>query len=186
MPGVLFVLNEQGEVIKWNAHSTDVFGLTDGEISRQPAEAFVHDDDKELIRESIANVFEEGHARVELKLYTAGDNTAIYDFIANKFQQHDQTYIVGSGVDVTKQKNLEKKCKLRCMKNTRSACKQKQVGTSLKRCLKKPPTPKCLLEGSEMRFVIANKAYREVVGQDNVIGKRVIEVNTRSPTTGIH
>jgi two-component sensor histidine kinase len=38
------------------------------------------------------------------------------------------------------------------------------------------PSPKCLVEGPELRYVIANKAYRQVVGQDDIIGKRVVDV----------
>jgi two-component sensor histidine kinase len=38
------------------------------------------------------------------------------------------------------------------------------------------PSPKCLLEGPEFRYVIANKAYRQVIGQENIIGKRLADV----------
>lgn len=185
MPGVFFVLNSQGETIRWNNHSTEVFGLTPDEIKGRSAEEFVHEDDKELIRQEIAKVLEGGRSRVELQLYTAGDNTAFYDFIANRFRQDGETYIVGSGVDVSAQKELEKRLNASLKKESKQRKQAEGDRDKLRKMFERAPSVKCVLEGEDLRFVIANQSYRELVGGKEIIGKRIIDVIPEIEEQGI-
>ncbi len=185
LPGIFFLLNEKGEVIRWNDHSTDVFGLTSQEIEGRPAVDFVHEEDKQRILNEIAKVFEEGHSTVELKLNTADNSTAFYRFVANKFQQDDRTYIIGSGVDVTKQKELEHILSSLLQEEQTQRKEAESDRDKLKKMFEKAPSPKCVLEGPEFRYVIANESYRKVIGKDDIIGKKLTDVLPEIESQGI-
>lgn len=176
LPGVFFVLNEVGETIRWNKRAIELFGLTPEEIDGRPAADFAHDDDKELFQQEISKVFEVGRTNVEIKLSTAGNTTAVYWFVANRFHQNGQTYIAVSGVDVSQKKALEKMIDSLLQEEKSQRKKAEGDRDKLKEMFEKAPSPKCVLEGSELRFVIANDSYREVVGQEDIVGKKLVDV----------
>ncbi|MDZ7691912.1 MAG: PAS domain-containing protein [Balneolaceae bacterium] len=105
-----------------------------------------------------------------------GGNTAEFRFSAERFEQNDQVYIIGTGVDITKQKELEGKLNASLQQESAQRKKAEADREKLKEMFEEPPTPKCVMEGPEFRYVIANKAYQEVVGQQTIIGKKLTDV----------
>ncbi|MDZ7680461.1 MAG: histidine kinase dimerization/phosphoacceptor domain -containing protein [Fodinibius sp.] len=79
-------------------------------------------------------------------------------------------------MDITKQMELQEQLNASLAKEQELRKKAETDRDKLKTMFEKAPTPKCLLEGREMTFVIANKAYEQVVGQEDIVGKRVDEV----------
>lgn len=175
LPGVFYTLSDEGEVIRCNDHSTEVFGMSSDEIIGRSAADFVSEADKNLVPEKIQSVLEKGYEAFEITLNTA-DGTAVYRFNAERLQQNDQTYIIGTGVDVSKQKELEEQLSSLLKEEHHQRKKAEADRDKLKEMFEEAPSPKCVLEGPELRYVIANKAYREVVGQQNIVGKRVADV----------
>ncbi len=106
MPGVFYVLDEQGKVVRTNEHSAEIFGLSREQIEGGLAENFIADDDKEKLPEEIQKVLEEGYGSLDMKVNTAS-GPAVYRFIKERLEQDNQTYVVGIGVDITKQKELQ-------------------------------------------------------------------------------
>ncbi len=176
LPGVFFVLDHEGHVVRCNDHSTEVFGQPLDEIIGRSAAEFVHESDQEKVPEEVRRVLDEGYRMFELTLNTAGGNTAIYRFNAERLEQNDQTYIIGTGLDVTKKKELEEQLNTLLQEEHAQRKKAEADRDKLKEMFEEAPTPKCVLEGPELRYVIANKSYRQVVGQENIIGNRVIDV----------
>lgn len=176
MPGTFFVLNEQGQVIRWNKNVNNVLGLSDDEIEGLPASNFVHESDKQLVVRELEKVFEEGHTSVELTLKIADGETATYQFVANRIQQEDQTYIIGSGIDISQQKELENKINALLEEESRQRRQAESDRDTLAAIFEKTPSPKCMLQGPEFRFAIANQAYCELVGQRDILGKKLTDV----------
>lgn len=176
LPGLFYVLNQKGEVVRFNDHAIELFGVpADKIIGRSPAD-FVHESDQEKVPEEIRSVLEEGYREFEMTLDTAGGNTAIYQFNARRLEQNGQTFIIGTGLDITEKKRLEEQLGSLLQKEHVQRKKAEDDRDKLKEMFEEAPSPKCLLEGPELRYVIANKAYRQVVGQEDIIGKRVIDV----------
>ena len=176
LPGLFYVLDQEGRVVRFNDHSTEVFGMPANEIiGRSPAE-FVHESDQEKVPKEIRAVLEEGYREFEITLNIAGGDTAIYQFNAERLKQHDQIFIIGTGLDVTKKKELEEQLNTLLQEEHVQRKKAEADRDRLQEMFEEAPTPKCLLEGPELRYVIANKAYRKVVGQEDIIGKRVVDV----------
>ncbi|MFH5886379.1 PAS domain S-box protein [Halalkalibaculum sp. DA3122] len=176
LPGVFFMLDEAGVVVRCNNHSTEVFGLPVEELTGRPAVEFVYEDDKEQVPVQIRNVLDEGYSTFELTLNIAGGNTAVYRFNAERLEQNNQTFIIGTGLDITKMKELEKQLSSLLQEEHAERMKAEADRDKLKEMFEEAPSPKCLLEGPELRYVIANKAYRQVVGQEEILGKRIADV----------
>ncbi len=175
LPGVFYVLSAEGEIIQCNDHSSEVFGIPSEEITGRPVVEFVHEPDKDLVPEKIQRVLKDGYHVFELMLNTA-EGTALYKFNAEKLQQDKQTYIISTGVDVTKQKQLEQQLSLLLEEEHYQRVKAENDRDKLKEMFEEAPSPKCVLEGSDLRYVIANKAYRQVVGQEDILGRRLTEI----------
>lgn len=176
LPGLFYVLDHEGKVIRFNAHATEVFGMpTEKIIGRSPAD-FVHESDQEKVPKEIQAVLEEGYREFEITLNTAGGNTAIYQFNAERLEQNGQLFIIGTGLDITEKNELEEQLSFLLHEEHVQRKKAEADRDKLKETFEEAPTPKCVLEGPELRYVIANKAYRQVVGQENIMGKRIIDI----------
>ena len=176
LPGLFYVLDEEGKVVRFNERATDVFGIPADEIvHRSPAE-FVDESDQGKVPKEIRAVLEEGYREFEITLKTKGGNTAIYQFNAERIEQNNQTFIIGTGLDITEKKELEKELNLLLEQEHVQRKKAEADRDKLKEMFEEAPSPKCVMEGPELRYVIANEAYRQVVGQENIVGKRVDEV----------
>ncbi len=176
LPGVFYVLDQEGKIVRFNEKSADVFGLPVEEIQGQSAAAFVHESDKEKVPQQIRKVLEEGYQVFELRLNVAGGDTAVFRFNAEQLVQDGETYIIGTGIDISEQKELEKRLSSLLEQEHVQRKKAEADRDKLEEMFEEAPSPKCMLEGPELRYVIANKAYREVVGKGDIIGKRVDEV----------
>ncbi|SHG33723.1 PAS domain S-box-containing protein [Fodinibius roseus] len=176
LPGVFYVLDHQGHVVRFNDHAMEVFGLSADQFIGRSAAEFVHESDREKVPEEIRAVLEEGYRVFELTLKTGDGTPAIYRFNAERLQQSGQTYIIGTGVDVTKKKQLEEQLSSLLQEEHAQRKKAEADRDKLKEMFEEAPSPKCLLEGPELRYVIANKAYRQVVGQEDIVGRPVIDV----------
>ncbi|MBN2731230.1 MAG: PAS domain S-box protein [Balneolaceae bacterium] len=176
LPGVFYVLDQEGRVVQFNEHSIEVFGLPPKEIKGRSAAEFVHETDKQKVPEQIQKVLDEGYQVFELTLNVDGGEQAVFRFNAEKLEQDGQIYIIGTGVDITKQKKLEEQLSSLLQEEHVQRKKAEADRDKLKEMFEEAPSPKCLLEGPELRYVIANKAYRQVVGQEHIIGKKVVDV----------
>ncbi|TYP93619.1 PAS domain S-box-containing protein [Fodinibius salinus] len=176
LPGLFYILNKEGKVVQFNDRATEVFGVpVEKIVGRSPAD-FVHEADQGKVPEEIEAVLEEGYREFEITVEKAGGNTAIYHFNAERLELNDQTFIIGTGLDITEKKELEERLNLLLEQEQVQRKKAEADRDKLKEMFEEAPSPKCMIEGPQLRYVIANKAYREVVGQENIIGKRVDEV----------
>jgi PAS domain S-box-containing protein len=104
MTGLFFVMNRDGKVIRRNE---TMDRLTDDEHrSTRPPLSLVHPDDKARAVRTIAEVFERGVSEVELRVEVAG---VFRDFLINarKMDVHGESFIVGSGIDITERRQAE-------------------------------------------------------------------------------
>ncbi len=108
LPGVFYQMNTDSQLVAWN----HVFACLLGEEGLKAAQVnalnVIADHDKELITHKIAEGFATGYvdAQAELMLAT-GENRCFY-FVANTLILDGKTYLLGTGVDITERKQVEK------------------------------------------------------------------------------
>ncbi len=66
-PDVLYVINPNGQLIKWNSALQQMCGLTHERMMGRPAADFVCEEDRPVVFEGIREVFEKGSASIEVR-----------------------------------------------------------------------------------------------------------------------
>jgi len=101
MPGILYFYDENGRFLRWNKNFEIVSGYSAEEIERMSPLEFFRGDDKQILSERIAEVFETGAAFVEAP-FVAKDGTATrYFFTGRRIVFQGRTCLVGMGIDVS-------------------------------------------------------------------------------------
>ncbi|WP_167631756.1 PAS domain S-box protein [Mariprofundus ferrooxydans] len=107
MPGVFFLLDQQGSLIRWNRNLMELSGRTAEEMASASALDFTHEEDKPLIVSKIREALETGHASVEARLLLK-EGVRLYDFNGFRIETPHGPSIIGIGTDITERKQTEK------------------------------------------------------------------------------
>lgn len=109
VPGMLYLYNENGELVFWNKAHELLTGYTSSELDHFPLSRWYKDDPESLqqvtdgLSATTINGYGEAEANLQLK-----DGTKIpFYFTACPIKIEDQNYFVGIGLDISKQKEAE-------------------------------------------------------------------------------
>jgi PAS domain S-box-containing protein len=107
IPGILYFYDAQGRFLRWNRNFEIVSGYSGEEIARMHPLDFFSGDEKELLRQRIAEVFATGKSSVEAS-FMAKDGTATpYFFTGQRIIFNGAPCLVGMGVDISERKRAE-------------------------------------------------------------------------------
>jgi two-component system cell cycle sensor histidine kinase/response regulator CckA len=112
LPGFFYLINAQGRFLRWNANFEKVSGYSADEIGRlHPLDLFTGEE-KELIRQRIQTVFEQGAADAEAHIVSKTGTRSPYYFTGVRVCLEGQFHLVGMGMDVTERKRAEEGVRL--------------------------------------------------------------------------
>ena len=107
LPGVFYVFSQEGRFLRWNRHFEEITGYSSEELAELHPLDFFRGPDRDHIQERIRQAFEEGAADAEADL-VAKDGTAVaHHFTGHSLELEGEPYLVGMGVDVSRQRELE-------------------------------------------------------------------------------
>jgi PAS domain S-box-containing protein len=107
MPGVLYFYDRNGRFLRWNRNFETVSGYSSDEIARiHPLDFFAHDD-RILLQERIAEVFEKGESAIEAPLLARDGTSTPFFFTGKQVSYDDISCLVGVGIDVSDRKEAE-------------------------------------------------------------------------------
>lgn len=106
LPGLFYMIDENQNYILWNKNFEKKFGYDSNEIEQMHPLDFYHEKDHELITSKIQQVLRTGKAEVEIDIYDKQGNAHRHYVTGRKFETEGTTYIVGSGVDITKRTKI--------------------------------------------------------------------------------
>ena len=107
LPGIFFLLNQQGEIAKIAPNFLEISGYTRDEVNSMSALSFFDGNDKEVIAQKLQEGFERGNAEVEAELVTKFGQKIPYFFSGHRTTIGDQLYLVGLGIDIKERKLAE-------------------------------------------------------------------------------
>jgi len=109
VPDIMFTLDTQGNMVKWNRRVVDVTGYSPEELLNMPALAFVPPEEQPRTAEAIQRAFTEGYAELDGYLLTKEHRVIPYHWTGAllKSPQGDPIGITGVGRDVSDKKRVE-------------------------------------------------------------------------------
>lgn len=108
IPGVFLVLDQKGNVIRWNEYMITNLGYSSEELSEKKAHDFVVEGERSVIQNKINECIKNGKLSLETKVKSKDGQIRDYFFFAKPFEEDDENYLVGVGIDITESKKVKR------------------------------------------------------------------------------
>jgi PAS domain S-box-containing protein len=109
---VFYVVDADGDLLRWNQAVTDVTGYDDDELTSMNVTALFAESDVPRVRAAIETVVDEGAHTIEATLVTKHDHTCPYEFRGRRLDGGgDEPQVVGIGRDISQRKERKRQLK---------------------------------------------------------------------------
>jgi PAS domain S-box-containing protein len=102
LPGLFYVVDEHGRILRANQNLEELSGYTSDEISRMSVLDFFKQSDKSLVAERMQEVFLTGKSAVEASFVAKDQTETPYLFHGKRLMFEDKPCLIGFGIDITK------------------------------------------------------------------------------------
>ncbi|MCZ2458873.1 MAG: PAS domain S-box protein [Chitinophagales bacterium] len=109
LPGVFYLYNQKGVMLRWNKHLEEISGYSHDEIAKMSPVQFFGEDEMEYIKESIQKIFAEGDIVIESHIVTKDKKRIPFYFNGVKIFYESEFCVLGFGVDISEQKKAAEK-----------------------------------------------------------------------------
>ncbi len=108
LPGVFYVYNQQGKLIRWNDALEQVTGYASEEITQlSSALDLIAEDERETVMKRIEQVLTTGEANVEAHILTKNGEAIPHFLTGLRLVRDGEVYGVGVGLDITERKQAD-------------------------------------------------------------------------------
>lgn len=176
IPGIFFVLDEAGRLIRWNDDTNIISGLSDKELKNVNAIERVEASDQIKAGNALQEVKDKGETETKLYLKTRSELKRLYKITASRFNNDGEQFIVGTGIDITQEHRLREELG-RVLEKERERREKIEIDLkNLRDTFDQTPSPRCILEGPDHEFTYANESYKKLVDTKALVGKKLVEV----------
>jgi PAS domain S-box-containing protein len=103
LPGIFYVIDEQGRYLRWNATLERITGYTHEQVAAMRAHDYFRPEYHALLEARMRDVFEHGFGTMEAPLLTADGREIPYLFTGVRTTLNGRTCLVGVALDITQQ-----------------------------------------------------------------------------------
>ncbi len=128
LPGIFFMLDEEGGFIRWKRQQSNALGYTPEEIWTMDSLDFIAEEERESVAAMMSKVLEEGHAYGDATIVSKNGERFSYFLNGSCMSLEDTKYIVCVGIDITSRKAAEREKEL-TQAQLLQAQKMEAVGT---------------------------------------------------------
>ncbi|MHC1743627.1 MAG: response regulator [Syntrophobacteraceae bacterium] len=107
LPGLFFMIDDEGKLIRWNHESERIGGYSMEEIESSRPFAHLLPEDQLLVQQSMLGAFVSGRAELEARYVTKSGKVIPYYLLGVRQKLWGREYVVGFGIDITARKELE-------------------------------------------------------------------------------
>jgi PAS domain S-box-containing protein len=108
LPGIFYMTDEAGNLIRWNRTAEIISGYTAEELATKHGFDLVHPRHVEMLHENRKKLFESGgSAELEAEFLTKSGKHVPFYVNGRRVSFHGKSYAMGVGLDISKQKNAE-------------------------------------------------------------------------------
>ena len=108
MPGIIYVLDENGVFIWWNKNMEKVTGYSAEELSQYNIFDIIAEEDRDYLAGKIREMFSRKQAITELNILTKKGKKIFHDITTIRVVEGYKNYLFGVGIDITSRKRVEK------------------------------------------------------------------------------
>lgn len=101
LPGVFYLFDTSGRMLRWNRALSQIIGYSDAELASMKASVFFEGDDRLRVEAAIQRVFTDGQADVEADCVTRDGRRLSYYFTGQRSTFGGHTYLLGVGIDIS-------------------------------------------------------------------------------------
>ncbi len=101
LPGIFYLLDENGLNLLWNKNLEKVSGYSAREIQAMHALDFVPPDEKEILSEKVRKVFSDGEADIEISLLSKDGHRSPFYCTGKLIHLHGKPRLIGMGIDIS-------------------------------------------------------------------------------------
>jgi two-component system, cell cycle sensor histidine kinase and response regulator CckA len=107
LPGLFYVFNPDGTLLRWNRNLEQISGYSSDEIATMSVLDFFGPQDQEHARKSIQEVFVRGKNEMENHLLTRSGERRLHYFTGLLTEIDHKPYLVGMAIDIASRKRAE-------------------------------------------------------------------------------
>ncbi len=108
LPGIFFIFDEDGKLLRWNDNFESVSGYSAEEICKMKSLDFFADKDKQTIEEKISEVFNQQEVAFEANFVSKDSWQTPHSFTNKPFKFNGKQCLMGIGIDISKRIRAEK------------------------------------------------------------------------------
>ena len=107
LPGIFYLINTEGEFVRWNKNFETISGYSKEEIKNMRFADFFDAPENKLLIDTVNHILDNGSAETESMILTKNGKKIPY-YINGYFQNiYNANYIIGVGIDISERKKLE-------------------------------------------------------------------------------
>lgn len=108
LPGIFYLYNQDGDIIRWNKNHETLTGFTAEELPGRNMFDWFYGEDKERVAEVVDKIYTKGvRSSVEAGLMVKDGARVPYYFTGVRMTVDQKRYLLGVGIDLTEQKKIE-------------------------------------------------------------------------------
>ena len=107
LPGIFYLLDQKGRLLRWNENLVRATGYTAEEISGMDPLNFFAEEDQPELKEKIKEVFVKGEASLETNLLSKDGHKTPYIFTSRRIDLNGAQCLVGTGTDLSQRRQAE-------------------------------------------------------------------------------
>ena len=112
LPGIFYLFDRNGKFLRWNKNFEVISKYNAAEVAGMHPSDFFDDDEKELLKEKIETVFDEGMTEVEAHFFTKDRKKIPYYFNGKLTYLEGKPCLLGMGIDISERKKTEESVRL--------------------------------------------------------------------------
>lgn len=107
LPLNFFMYNSEFELVRWNENCIETTGYSEQEMKQMRPDQFFDSDNRSFITDNIEEVFNGKQVTFEADIINKDGSSIPFIFSASRFKTNDQSYLIGTGQDITQQKETQ-------------------------------------------------------------------------------
>ena len=108
LPGIFYIIDKEGAFLRYNKNAINTMGYSPEEAKNLRAMDIVAEEEKVPFVHKLSEIFRDGAGEAEITIVTKAGKEIPYHIFAKRFTMGGHSYLLGTGIDITKRLAAER------------------------------------------------------------------------------